>query len=234
MHTLIVVPTYNEANNITLLLKKIFDALPNTHVLFVDDGSQDGTVQLIKSHPYFNQHIFILERPCKLGLGTAYVAGFKWGLTKNCYDAISQMDADLSHNPAYLPSMLNLLATHDLVIGSRYVQDGGVVNWSLIRQFISRFGSLYARTILSLNIKDLTGGFNLWRTSTLNNIALDKVKSEGYSFQIELKYRASQNKARIVEYPIIFQDRIAGKSKMSLKICIEAFYRVLFMRFRRD
>lgn len=231
--TLIVVPTYNEAGNITALFTHIFSVLPLTHILFVDDGSRDGTVNLIKSHPEFNKQVFILERPCKLGLGTAYITGFKWGLEKNSYQAICQMDADLSHNPSYVPSMLSLLEQNDLVIGSRYVQNGGVVNWGLIRKFISRFGSWYARSILSMHIRDLTGGFNLWRSSTLRKINFDKIKSEGYSFQIELKYRASQNKARIVEYPIVFKDREVGKSKMSLKICIEAFYRVLLIKFSR-
>lgn len=233
MTHLIVVPTYNEEENISELLNKIFILSLPLHVLFVDDGSRDKTVSIIKSHKEFGHKIQMIERPCKMGLGSAYITGFKWALAQNKYESVCEMDADLSHNPNYLPDMINLLKSYDVVIGSRYVANGGVENWSLLRRLLSRFGSWYARTILSLDIKDLTGGFNLWKINVLSAIQLDKVKSEGYSFQIELKYRAEQKKFRIVEFPIIFVDRIAGQSKMSFKICIEAFYRVLQLRLKK-
>jgi len=228
---LIIIPTYNEVSNVPEIIKMIEATISNAHILFVDDGSEDGTAHFIKNHSEFLRKIFIIEREKKLGLGTAYITGFKWGL-KNKYDAICQMDADLSHNPIYLPKMLTLLSKYDLVIGSRYVQDGGVENWGIIRKFISRFGSIYARFILSLPIKDLTGGYNLWKAHTLQTIISKKIRSEGYSFQIELKYRAFQKNFKIKEFPIFFKDRIVGQSKMSFKIFIEAFYRVIQIRFR--
>lgn len=233
MKHLIIVPTYNEAKNISELLNKIFSLSLPIHVLFVDDGSRDGTIDIIKSHQEFGKKIYIIERPCKMGLGSAYITGFKWALAQNQYESVCEMDADLSHDPKYFPEMINLLDNYDVVIGSRYVANGGVKNWSLFRKFLSRFGSWYGRTILSLEIKDLTGGFNLWKINVLSTLQLDQIKSEGYSFQIELKYRAAQKHFRITEFPILFVDRVAGQSKMSLKICLEAFYRVLQIRFRK-
>ncbi len=229
---LIIIPTYNEVHNVPEVLKQIFSVLPNAHILFVDDASSDGTAAHIKHHDDYLKKIFIFERLGKLGLGSAYLEGFNWALSKNFYHAICQMDADLSHNPKYLVQMLQKIQTNDLVIGSRYVTGGGVENWGFIRKCISYFGSFYARTILGLNIQDLTGGFNLWRSSILQKMPLDKIQSEGYSFQIELKYRAFQKQFRIAECPIIFKDRYAGQSKMSFKIFIEAFYRVIQIKFR--
>lgn len=231
MTHLIIIPTYNEAENISKLLNKIFDLPLSIHVLFIDDGSRDGTVDIIKSRSEFGDKIHIIERPCKMGLGSAYITGFKWAIAQQKYESVCEMDADLSHNPNYFPSMIDLLQTCDVVIGSRYVANGGVQNWSLFRKFLSRFGSWYGRTILSMRIRDLTGGFNLLKTNVLASLDLDQIKSEGYSFQIELKYRAAQKKFCIKEFPIIFVDRVAGQSKMSLKICLEAFYRVLKLRF---
>lgn len=230
MTHLIIVPTYNEAENISQLLNKIFSLPLLIHILFVDDGSRDGTVDIIRSRAEFGDKIHMIQRPGKMGLGSAYITGFKWALSQNKYESVCEMDADLSHDPKYLPDMIDMLQHCDVVIGSRYVANGGVKNWSLFRRLLSQFGSWYARTILSLKIRDLTGGFNLWKTHVLSTINLDKIKSEGYSFQIELKYRAIQKNFRIKELPIIFIDRVAGQSKMSLKICLEAFYRVLKLR----
>jgi dolichol-phosphate mannosyltransferase len=223
---IVIVPTYNERDNVAPLIEKIFQSVPTIHVLFVDDNSKDGTQDVInglmEKHP---SAIHLLKRAGKLGLGTAYIAGFKWALERG-YDAIIEMDADHSHDPKILKTMLQELRSHDAVIGSRYVIGGGTVNWSFIRKCISIFGSFYSRTILGMSVRDLTGGFNAWRRDTIIAIGPDRVRSEGYSFQIELKYRAYRAGKTIIETPIIFEERRAGQSKMSLKIVIEAMFRV--------
>ncbi len=231
---LIVVPTYNEAVNIPTLLEKIFNISNQLNVLFVDDNSQDGTVDQIKK---FQTHrptqIHLLQRPGKLGLGTAYIKGFKWALEQTVpkkFQVMIEMDADLSHDPFFLKAIFEELKTHDAVLGSRYVPGGGTRNWGLIRKFISRFGSLYAQIILGLPLHDLTGGFNAWHRHVLERINLDDVRSEGYAFQIELKYRAFLQGFRFKEVPIIFSDRFLGTSKMSHRIVIEAMYRVWLLR----
>lgn len=227
---IVIVPTYNEADNVASLVDRIFAAVPTIHVLFVDDNSRDGTqaviASLIAQKP---EQIHILKRAGKLGLGTAYIAGFRWALERG-YDALIEMDADHSHDPKELAVFIRKLATHDAVVGSRYVAGGGTINWSFIRKCISIFGSLYGRTILGLNIRDLTGGFNAWRKDTILAINPDLVKSEGYSFQIELKYRAYRAGKDIVESPITFEERRAGQSKMSLAIVLEAMVRVWALR----
>lgn len=229
--SLIIVPTYNEAKNIGPLVGQIFAILPSLSILFVDDNSPDGTLQRIedvqKQHP---MRIDVISRSGKLGLGTAYIAGFRWGL-ENGFDYFIEMDADFSHDPRYLPRFLELLETNDVVVGSRYIPGGGTKNWNWLRRLISRAGSFYARTVLGLRLIDLTGGFNAWRRNVLESIGLDRIKSEGYAFQIELKYRAHLKGFRIVESPIIFVDRLVGTSKMSKKIVWEAIYRVLMLRF---
>lgn len=230
MKVLIVVPTYQEVENVDELLRGIAEHAPDADVLFVDDHSTDGTIERI--HANMEQRpgrIHLLERPEKLGLGTAYVAGFHWALERD-YDAAQEMDADLSHDAAVLPRMVELLGEHDVVVGSRYVPGGGTRNWSLLRQFISRGGGLYARLVLGIGVHDPTGGFNAWRREVLEAIGLDTIKSDGYSFQIELKYRAAKAGFSIVETPIIFEDRRAGQSKMSSAIVIEAMRRVLTLR----
>jgi dolichol-phosphate mannosyltransferase len=166
-----------------------------------------------------------------MGLGTAYVAGFRWGLEQG-FESIIEMDADFSHDPKYLPTMLQLLDSHDFVIGSRYVPGGGTVNWGLGRKILSRGGSLYSRLILGANIRDFTGGFNGWRRKVLESVELGSLRSDGYSFQIELKYRAFRRGFRFVEFPIVFEDRKVGKSKMNRRIVIEALGRVWSFRFR--
>ncbi len=222
---LVIVPTYNEVENIAALLEGIFQHT-DTHVLFVDDNSTDGTRNVIRAkmsgHP---ERLFILERAGKLGLGTAYVAGFKWAIAQN-YQAVVEMDADLSHRAEDLAKIIAALKIHDVVVGSRYIENGGTLNWGLSRQLISRCGSLYARLILGMRVRDLTGGFNGWRLPVLKKINPDSIRSEGYTFQIELKFRAHLAGFKIEELPIIFVERRAGKSKMSGGIVFEAIYRV--------
>lgn len=229
---LVVVPTYNEAENIALLLAGIRARAPEVDVLFVDDNSQDGTRELIEAHRAEDPGIHLLERPRRMGLGTAYVAGFRWALSRS-YGAMIEMDADLSHDPADLPGFLELLESYDVVVGSRYIPGGGTRNWGLLRQFISRFGSFYARVILGLKVRDLTGGFNAWRREVLETLDLDDVRSEGYAFQIELKYRAHLAGFSVHETPIVFVDRRAGRSKMGWPIVVEAVGRVWALRAKR-
>lgn len=222
---LVIVPTYNEAENVELLVSGIF-LHTRADILFVDDNSTDGTRNLIKNLIKSNpDRIFMIERPGKMGLGTAYVAGFKWAVTQN-YSAVVEMDADLSHRAEDLEKIVEMLKTTDVVVGSRYIENGGTLNWGIGRQIISRGGSLYARFILGMQVRDLTGGFNGWRIAVLKKINPDSVRSEGYTFQIELKYRAHLAGYKIQELPIIFVERRAGKSKMSGGIVFEAIYRV--------
>lgn len=231
MKTLIAIPTYNEIENLEKLVTQIFSVVDErTHVLILDDNSPDGTGELADLLAQKNRRVTVIHRPRKMGLGSAYVRAFGYAL-ENGFDAVCEMDSDFSHDPKYLPVfMKEMEAGADVVIGSRYVIGGGVVNWGPGRKFISRGGSLYARTILGLRVRDLTGGFNMWRRTVIEAIGLESIKSEGYSFQIELKYKASRLGFKIKEVPIIFEDRYAGKSKMSKKIFIEAMYRVLLMR----
>ena len=198
-------------------------------VLIVDDNSPDGTGALADELSKKDKRIHALHRQEKAGLGKAYVAGFAWGL-KEGYDAILEMDADFSHNPKYLPDFWENLKTSDVVIGSRYVKGGGVKNWGLVRKFISRGGSIYARALLGIPVRDLTGGYNAWRRKVLEDVDISALQSEGYAFQIELKWRAFQKGFRIKEFPITFEDRTVGKSKMSKRIVAEAMLRVASMR----
>jgi dolichol-phosphate mannosyltransferase len=226
MHTLVIVPTYNEIENIQAFLDQVLSVTPpEVEVLVVDDGSPDGTGKLVMSLGQENPRIHLLERTRKLGLGLAYVAGFKWGITGG-YDALIEMDADFSHHPKYLPPMLDYLKQYDFVIGSRYVKGGGTVNWGLSRKFISRAGSFYSRTILGAPIWDFTGGFNGWNRKVLTSIELDTIRSDGYSFQIELKYRSFSKGFEFFEFPIVFEDRRVGQSKMSNKIVFDAVLKV--------
>ncbi len=236
MKTLIVIPTYNEAENIESMIRSVFDHIPahmDVHILVVDDNSPDGTGAIVENliHQSFGKSLFLLDRSGKLGMGTAYKEGFQWGLDKD-YKLFIEMDADLSHHPAYLPGMIDQTTRHDVVIGSRYVPGGGVKGWGIPRKLISKGGSLYARLILGLPIQDLTGGFNLWKRKVLEKIDMNSVQSEGYAFQIELKYKAFRLGFSLLEHPIIFEDRRAGKSKMSKRIIAEAMMRVLKMKIR--
>ncbi|MCC7440336.1 MAG: polyprenol monophosphomannose synthase [Bdellovibrionales bacterium] len=232
MRSLIVVPTYNEIENLGLLVEAVLGRAPaSVDLLVVDDGSPDGTGRAADALAAANARVQVLHRSGKLGLGTAYVAGFRWGLERG-YEALVQMDADFSHDPSYLPRMFELLESHDGAIGSRYVAGGGTVNWGLGRKLLSRGGSLYSRLILGVGLRDFTGGFNGWRRKVLEAVDLSTLRSDGYSFQIELKYRASLLGFRLKEFPIVFADRKVGKSKMNRAIVLEALARVWQLRMR--
>ncbi len=231
--SLIVVPTYTERDNVRGVAEQFLAALPGTELLFVDDNSPDGTGAILDELAAANPRIHVMHRAGKLGLGTAYVEGFGWGLARG-YEYLFEMDADGSHDPKYLPTMLALAEDGaDVVIGSRYVPGGGTENWGLSRKVISRGGGLYARTVLGIDVRDVTAGFICWRRSALESIELSTITSNGYSFQIEMKYRAHQKGLRLVETPIMFVDRRVGQSKMSRAIFAEALLKVWALRFRR-
>lgn len=230
MRALIIIPTYNERENITPLIEEI-EKYIKCDLLVMDDHSPDKTADLVKEIQKQKKNIFLIERPGKMGLASAYITGFKFAIEKG-YDAVFEMDADFSHNPKYLPAFLKELENHDLVIGSRYVKGGGVSNWSRFRLFISRGGNLYTRLVLCCPIKDLTGGFKCFKVNTLKKIDLDKITSGGYSFQIENNYLFYKNGFKIKEIPIVFEERREGQSKMSKKIFFEAMKQVWVFRFR--
>lgn len=234
MKTLIIIPTYNEKANIKDLINKIFTVKDDLNILIVDDNSPDRTYEVVEElkADKYQDKLFLMHRQGKMGLASAYIDGFKWGLERG-YNFLFEMDADFSHNPEYIPDFLTALTKNDLVLGSRYVSGGGVKDWGIIRRIISRGGSLYAKLILNLNHNDLTGGFKGFRREVLENINLDSIKSNGYSFQIELTYRAHLNGFMIKEIPIVFEDRTRGASKMSKKIFIEAILMVWWLRFHR-
>jgi len=229
---LVVLPTYNEVENLAQIVKAILAASERIEILVVDDSSPDGTGELADSLAGAEPRVHVLHRANKEGLGRAYLAGFRWALA-HPYRLVLEMDADFSHDPAHLPELLKAAEDADLVLGSRYVAGGGTRNWGLIRRFISRGGSLYARLILGVDIRDLTGGFKCFRRETLERLDLDSVRSEGYSFQIELTYRALNLGLRVREVPIVFVDRRVGKSKMSRHIFAEAATMVVRLRLGR-
>ena len=230
MKTLIIIPTYNELDNLRPLLQEIFSYAPDTDVLIVDDNSPDGTGKLADEIHNENPQVHVLHRAGKLGLGTAYIAGFKYAVAHD-YDAAFEMDADFSHDPRYLPDFLKAIEHADLVIGSRYIPGGGTPNWSFLRRFISGGGNIFARFMLGIPVQDCTAGFRCYRRQVLESIDLDTIQSQGYAFQVEMAYRVMQQGFKIVETPIVFMDRRIGKSKMSRKIVIEAFIYVLRARF---
>ena len=231
MRALIIIPTYNEVENLKMLIDQILNSTPETlEVLVVDDGSPDGTGEIAKQLSQASARVHLLERSKKMGLGSAYVAGFRWGLNKT-FEAFIEMDADFSHDPKYLSVMLSNLERNDVVMGSRYVVGGGTENWTLFRRILSRGGSLYSRLILGAPIRDFTGGFNGWKRPVLEVIDLDSLRSDGYSFQIELKYRAFKKNFKMAEFPILFVDRKLGRSKMNRRIVFEALRRVWQFRF---
>lgn len=229
MSVLIVVPTYNERENLPVLVPAVRRIAPEADLLIVDDNSPDGTGQLADALAAADPAIHVLHRAAKEGLGRAYVAALSWGLERG-YERLLHMDADLSHDPKYLPALLAASQTHDLAVGSRYVPGGGTLNWGVGRRLLSRFGSIYARTILGLPLRDLTGGFRCWRRHVLEDIGLESVRSNGYSFMVEMAYRAYLRGHSIVEVPIVFPDRTGGKSKMSKKIILEAMIMVWKLR----
>lgn len=218
---LVVVPTYNEADNLATLLSEIHAALSTAHVLVVDDNSPDGTGQIADAVAAQDSRVHVMHRARKLGYGTAYVGGYRWALERD-YEAIVQMDADFSHDPRYLPGMVEALSAYDLVAGSRYVNGISVVNWKLARLLISMSGSFYARTLARLPIRDATAGFLVFRRTLLLTIPLDRIRSNGYAFNIEMKFWAHRLGGKILEYPIIYVDRRVGVSKMDRGIVVEA------------
>ena len=230
MKTLIIIPTYNELENLRPLLQEVFSYAPDSDVLIVDDNSPDGTGKLADELHNENPQVHVLHRAGKLGLGTAYIAGFKYAVGHD-YDAAFEMDADFSHDPRYLPAFLKAIEHADLVIGSRYISGGGTPNWTLLRRLISGGGNIFARFMLGIPVRDSTAGFRCYRRHVLESIDLDTIQSQGYAFQVEMAYRVMQRGFKIVETPIVFMDRRIGKSKMSRKIVIEAFIYVLRTRF---
>jgi dolichol-phosphate mannosyltransferase len=223
--TIICIPTYNERENIIRMIDAIGGILPEAHVLVIDDGSPDGTAGLVRERIQTDARIHLVERSGKLGLGTAYCAGFKYCLDHD-FDIIMQMDADFSHDPKDLPRFLDAIVDHDLIIGSRYVSGVNVINWPMGRLLLSYFANVYTRIITGMPVADATGGFKCFRADVLRKIDLTKIRSNGYAFQIEMNYRAWRTKARVLEIPIIFVDRIAGVSKMSKNIVYEAAFLV--------
>ncbi|MHB8420794.1 MAG: polyprenol monophosphomannose synthase [Myxococcales bacterium] len=229
---LVVLPTYDEIENLTAIVPAVFAASDRIEILVVDDNSPDGTGRLADELAAKEPRLHVLHRPRKEGLGRAYLAGFAWALERP-YERVLEMDADFSHDPRHLPALLEASGGADLVLGSRYVPGGGTENWGLGRRLLSRGGSLYARTLLGVRIRDLTGGFKCFRRGVLERLDLGSVRSEGYSFQIELTYRALSLGLRVVEVPIRFADRRVGKSKMSKEIFAEAVAAVIRLRLDR-
>ncbi|NOK22238.1 polyprenol monophosphomannose synthase [Corallococcus carmarthensis] len=228
---LVCIPTYNERDNIGPITQAVLAADPRVDILVVDDNSPDGTGQLADELAAKNPRVRVLHREKKEGLGRAYLAAFRWALAEG-YTFILEMDADFSHDPRYLPTFLDAAeGGADLVLGSRYVAGGGTVNWGVGRKIISRGGSLYARSILGVDVRDLTGGFKCFNRRVLESINLDEVRSTGYAFQIELTYRTLRKGFTVREVPIVFEDRRVGHSKMNKKIFVEALGMVWKLRF---
>ncbi|MFK0103066.1 MULTISPECIES: polyprenol monophosphomannose synthase [unclassified Streptomyces] len=222
---LVIIPTYNEAENIKPIVSRVRAAVPEAHILVADDNSPDGTGKLADELAADDEHVHVLHRKGKEGLGAAYLAGFRWGMDHD-YGVLVEMDADGSHQPEELPRLLTALKGADLVLGSRWVPGGRVVNWPKSREFISRGGSTYSRLMLGLRTRDVTGGYRAFRTETLKGIGLDAVASQGYCFQVDLARRAIEAGFHVVEVPITFVDREVGDSKMSKDILVEALWRV--------
>ena len=227
MKPLVIIPTYNEVENIEKLVNRVTEI--GFCALVIDDNSPDGTGAVLDKLENSNCDLSVMHRPGKLGLGTAYIQGFRWAL-EHKFDYIFTMDADFSHNPEYLPEFLQKLSEYDYVVGSRYVTGGGVRNWPLSRKIISRVGNFYAKTVLQFSVNDCTSGFAGFKSRVLETINLGEIKSEGYGFLIEMKYRTHKSGFRILEYPIIFADRTLGKSKISKNIIWEALFLVWKLR----
>jgi dolichol-phosphate mannosyltransferase len=228
---LVVTPTYNEAENIPKLIPAVLRQAPNLDVLIIDDGSPDGTGNLVKQIMSSNPHVHLIERSGKQGLGTAYVAGFKYAI-QNGYDYVFEMDADFSHNPNDIPVFLSMMKENDLVIGSRYIQGVRVLNWPMNRLLLSYSANVYTQIITGLPVRDATGGFKCYRIETLKAIDLDQIRSNGYAFQIEMSFKVWKKGFRLVEIPIVFKDRREGVSKMSKSIIYEAMFMLWKLRLR--
>lgn len=232
MKPLVVLPTYNEADNILEVLGRVREAAPDAHVLVVDDGSPDGTADIAERWGDEHGGIDVMRRPGKAGLGSAYRAGFRWGIDHG-YDVLVEMDSDLSHDPAALPSLL--AAVEDgasLAIGSRYIPGGRIPDWSRHREWLSRGGNRYAATVLGLRVRDATSGYRAYSADALAPIPLHLIRADGYGFQVEMAYVVSRTGGTVVEVPISFTDRVRGKSKMSGRIVVEALILVSWWGFR--
>ncbi len=231
----LILPTYNEAENVTAIVAAALPQLASTglehRILVVDDGSPDGTGQIADGLAAADPRVEVLHRTSKEGIGPAYLAGFARALAGGA-DLVMEMDSDFSHDPADLPRLVAAAERADLVLGSRYVPGGGVTDWGLLRRFVSRGGSLYAKLILGIPVNDLTGGFKCFRRAVLERLDLSGVSADGYGFQIEMTYRTIQAGFTVEEVPILFRDRRVGSSKMSAKIAVEAFWKVPLLRFR--
>lgn len=232
MKIIVVIPTYNEKDNVQRIIETVLGVSPEIEILIVDDNSPDGTSDIVVRMQQNNEKIHLLKRAGKLGLGTAYVDGFKVALEKNP-DYIVQMDADFSHNPDYIKEFMARKEEADVIIGSRYIKGISVINWPLSRVLLSYFANKYAKVVTRLPIEDCTGGFKWIRADFLRKVNLDAISSNGYAFQIEMNYAFHQKGGRIMELPIIFCDREEGLSKMSKKVILEAVVRVWSFRFKR-
>jgi dolichol-phosphate mannosyltransferase len=228
--TIIVVPTYNEIGNIFVVYEKIFKAVGNLNLVIVDDNSPDGTGAAADELAKKDNRVFVIHRKGKMGLGSAYIHGMKFAID-NGFDFIVAMDADLSHDPANLPRMIEMTKEYDLVIGSRYVKDGGMVNWGLGRFFISRLANFFCKTILQIKQEDCSGGYKCYRAELLKKIGMDNFFSFGYSFQVEILYRALRLNARVIEIPIVFVNRHEGESKLSMQELLQFGWTVLKLRW---
>jgi dolichol-phosphate mannosyltransferase len=227
--SLVIIPTYNESDNVERMLNYLKELYPELSVLIIEDGSPDGTAQIVKRVQQTNPKVHMIERKGKLGLGTAYITGFKWALEHN-YEFVFEMDCDFSHDPKDIAGLLESAQVNDLAVGSRYVGGIRILNWPMKRLLLSYFASIYTQIITGMKIQDATGGFKCFRASTLRKIDLDKVFSNGYSFQIELNYRVWKKGLKIKEVPITFSERREGQSKMSRKIIYEAVWAVWRLR----
>jgi len=231
LKSLVIIPTYNELENIKKITKTLFEMYPEINILVVDDNSPDGTGNFVKELTQKDSNVHLIQRSGKMGLGTAYVAGFKYMIDKK-YDLAIQMDADFSHDPKEIKRFLEEIENADLIIGSRYITGVNVINWPMQRLLLSYFANIYTKIVTGLPLKDATGGFKCFRREVLEAINLDKIRSNGYSFQIEMNYKAWKRGFRIKEVPIIFTDRVEGTSKMSKKVVREAVTMVWKLRFR--
>ncbi|GMW01133.1 MAG: dolichol-phosphate mannosyltransferase [Candidatus Hydrogenedentota bacterium] len=228
MKSVVVIPTYNEAENVKPLIESIHQHVPEMDIVIVDDGSPDGTADIAAAM----EGVYVIRRSGKLGLGTAYVTGYKYCLEKG-YDRIGGMDADFSHNPSVLPALFGSLDHFDMAVGSRYIRGGGTRNWGLHRQLLSRTANLVARTLLSFPAKDVTSGFRAYRREVLESIDLDTIKSEGYAFVVEFMYRSVRRGFKVGETPIIFEDRRYGTSKMNSSEILGGVMNLLRLRFQK-
>ncbi|EQC45778.1 glycosyltransferase, group 2 family protein [Bacteriovorax sp. BSW11_IV] len=230
--SLIIIPTYNEIDNIDKMIKTVFGLYPQIHLLIIEDGSPDGTAEVVKKHMETNKNLHIIERKGKLGLGTAYLTGFKWALERE-FDFVFEMDCDFSHDPAQVKDLLEAAQNAELVIGSRYIDGIRIINWPFRRLLLSYCASIYTRFVTGIPVFDTTGGFKCFTRKALESINLSNVISNGYIFQLELNYKVWSKGLRVTEVPIIFYERRDGQSKMGKGIIFEAFFNVLKLRFHK-